>query len=51
MEKKLNLTHTPIKRNVLQHRKTQKTKAFYDIRPGNEAGLFSKEKISNGGDK
>jgi len=24
--------------------------AFYDIRPGNGAGLFSKEKISKGGD-
>jgi len=24
---------------------------FYDIRPGNEAGLFSKEQISKGGDK
>jgi len=24
---------------------------FYDIRPGNGAGLFSKEKISKGGDK
>jgi len=23
--------------------------AFYDIRPGNGAGLFSKEKISKGG--
>jgi len=33
---------------------TQKLKpglvAFYDIRPGNGAALFSKEKISNGGD-
>ena len=25
--------------------------AFYDIRPGNGAGLFSKEKISKGRDK
>jgi len=25
--------------------------AFYDIQPGNEADLFSKEKISKGGDK
>jgi len=25
--------------------------AFYDIWPGNGASLFSKEKISNGGDK
>jgi len=24
---------------------------FYDIRPGNEAGLFSKEQINKGGDK
>jgi len=24
---------------------------FYNIRPGNEAGLFSKEQISKGGDK
>ena len=24
---------------------------FYDIRPGNEAGLFSKEQISKGGEK
>jgi len=25
--------------------------AFYDIRPGNGAGIFSKEKISEGGDR
>jgi len=25
--------------------------AFYDIRPGNRAGLFSKEKTSKGGDE
>jgi len=25
--------------------------AFYDTRPGNGAGLFSKEKISKGADK
>ena len=25
--------------------------AFYDIWPGNRAGLFSKEKVSKGGDK
>jgi len=25
--------------------------AFYDIRPGNGAGLFSREKIRKGGDK
>jgi len=30
---------------------TQKTQAFYNILPGNGAGLFSKEKISKGGDK
>jgi len=38
-------------RNVLQHKiNTKKLKpgliAFYNIRPGNRAGLFSKEKIS-----
>jgi len=36
-------------------KQTQKLKpclvAFYDIRPGNGAGLFSKEKISKLGDK
>ena len=34
---------------------TQKTEArfvdFYDIRPGNGVGLFSKKKISKGGDR
>jgi len=49
-------THSPIKRNVLQYKtNTKKLKpglvAFYDIRPGNGAGLFSMEKISKGGDK
>jgi len=42
--------HSLIKRNVLQHKINTKIKsglvAFYDIRPGNGAGLFSKEKIS-----
>jgi len=42
-----------IERNVMQHKiNTKKLKpglvAFYDIRPGNAAGLFSKEKISKG---
>jgi len=36
-------------------KRTQKLKpglvAFYDIRPGKGAGLFSKKKISKGGDK
>jgi len=50
-------THSPIKRNVPQHKiNTKKLKpglvAFYHIRPGNGAGLFSKKKkISKGGDK
>jgi len=40
----------------LQHRINTKTPkpglvAFYDIRPGNGAGIFSKEKISEGGDR
>jgi len=48
--------HSPIKSNVLQHKiNTKKLKpssvAFYDIWPGNGAGLFSKEKTSTGGDK
>jgi len=47
--------HSPIKRNVLQHKINTKLKpglvAFYDIRPGNGVGLFSKEKISKGGNK
>ena len=42
-------THSPIKRNVPQHKiNTKKLKpglvAFYHIRPGNGAGLFSKKK-------
>ena len=37
--------HSPIKRNVLQHKKLKPgVVAFYDIRPENAAGLFSKEK-------
>jgi len=41
-------THSPIKRNVLQHKiNTKKLKpglvAFYDSWPGNGAGLFSKK--------
>jgi len=58
MEKKRNLTsmHSLIRRNVLQHKMNTKKLtpglvAFYDIRPGNGAGLFSKEKISKGGDE
>jgi len=47
---------SPVKRHVLQHKiNTKKLKlgivAFYDIRPGNGAGLFRKEKISKVGDK
>jgi len=38
------------KKCSLQHKINTKV-AFYDIRPGNGAGLFSKEKISKGGDK
>jgi len=37
--------HSPIKRNLLQHKintRKLKTNAFYGIRPGNGAGLFSK---------
>jgi len=58
--KKLNLTqqnHALTKqKNVLQHKiNTKKLKsglvALYDILPGNGAGLFSKEKISKGGNK
>jgi len=59
--KKTNLTHdksthSPIKRNALQHRiSTKELKpglvAFYDIRPGKTAGLFLYENISKRGDK
>ena len=39
--------HSPIKRNVIQHKKLMPgLVTFYDIRPGNGADLFSKEKIS-----
>ena len=59
VRKKLNLTHdksthSPIERNILQHKiNTKKPKpslvAFYDIRSGNGAGLISKDpKISKG---
>jgi len=62
VEKKPNLTQrkhafaNQKKCNTIQnkHKKTQAKPglvAFYDTRPGNEAGLFSKEKISKGGDK
>ena len=55
--KKVNLIQhnksiqSPIKRDALQHKiNAKKLKsglvAFYDIRRGNGAGLFSKEKIS-----
>jgi len=50
--KKLNVTtksmHLPTKRNILQHKIKTKLKpglfTFYDIWPGNGAGLFSEEK-------
>jgi len=49
-------THSPIKRNALQHRiSTKELKpglvAFYDIRPGKRVGLFLYENISMRGDK
>jgi len=52
------LANSPIKRNILQQKiytiNTINLKlglvAFYDTWPGNKAGLFSKEKISKGGD-
>jgi len=44
--------HSQINRNILQKINTKILQpgfvAFYDIRPGNEAGLFSKEKINRG---
>jgi len=44
--------HSPIKRNVPQHKKLKPCLVvFYDIRPGNGAGLCLKEKISKGGKK
>jgi len=49
-------TNPPIKTNVLQHKiNTKKLNpglvTFYDIQPGNGTGVFSKEKISKGGDQ
>jgi len=48
--------HSPIKRNVLQLKKLNNSNnkqpglvAFYGVRPGNAAGLFSEEKMSKGG--
>jgi len=55
--KRNNSTHSPMKRNALQHKINTSQKlqpglvAFYDIRPGNKAGLFSEKKISKGGYK
>jgi len=38
--------------NINKHKKLKPgSVAFYDIQPGNWAGLFSKGKISKGGDK
>jgi len=61
MGKKLNLTqqkhaYTSQKKcTTTQNKHTKKLKpgfvAFYNVRPRNGAGLFSKEKISKGGDK
>jgi len=57
--KKLNLTQqkhafSNRKKCTATQNKCKKLKpglvAFYDIRPGNEMGLLSKEKISKGGD-
>ena len=57
--KKLNLTQrkqafTNQKKCTTTQNKQEKLKpgsvAFYNIQPGNGAGLFSKEKISKGGD-
>ena len=42
--------HSAIKRNAL-HTEKPRLDAFYDIRPGNGAGLFSKEKTSKEGKK
>jgi len=58
--KKLNLTqqkdtYTNQKKCTTTQNKPPKLKpglvAFYDIQPGNRVGLFSKEKISKGGDE
>ena len=60
LKKRLNLTqqkHAFADQNKRTTTQTKREKlkpglvAFYDIRPGNGAGLFSKEKISKGGDK
>jgi len=61
VEKKLNLTQQKHafadqkKCTRTQNKNKKKLKAaliaFYDIRPGNGAGLFSKEKISKGRDE
>ena len=52
---KLNLAQHQSKKCTTTQNKHQKLKrgllAFYDIQPGHGAGLFSKEKISKGGDK
>jgi len=59
-ERKLNLTQqmhafTNQKKCTTTQNEHKKLKpslvAFYDIRPGNGAGLFSKEKISKAGEK
>jgi len=58
--KKLNLiqlkhTFTNQKKRITEQNTHKKLKpglvAFYDIGPGNRVGLFSKKKISKGGDK
>jgi len=56
MEKtKPNTTKACIHQSKVMYYNTKKLKpglvTFYDIRPGNRAGLFSKERISKGGDK
>jgi len=56
---KLNLTqqkHTFTNQKTItqnKHKKLQKPRfiAFYDIQPGNAPGLFSRDKISKGGDE
>jgi len=55
--KKLNLTQqkhaftNQKKCTTTQNKHKPGLVALYDIRPGNGAGLFSKEKISKGGDE
>jgi len=56
MEKtKPNTTKERIHQSKAMYYNTKKLKpslvAFYDNQPGNGAGLFSKQKISKGGDK